>query len=327
MKSNGRAGHLVQQLEGYRAFEPVPLPPEPPLIYDQEFISRLSAADTAVGRLDGLAQNLPDSDLFLTMYVRREALCSSRIEGSECSLDDVLAFQLSEDAPVPELDVREVVNSVDALNRGIELLCELPLCNRLLREVHGVLLKSGRGSDKSPGEFRRTQNWVGPKGCTLEGATYVPPPPAVMERAMSELETFLHGTSLPVLVGAGLAYAQFETIHPFLDGNGRIGRLLVSLLLHARGELQRPVLYVSSYLGRHRVEYFGRLMAVREDGDWEGWLKLLLSAWRTPRRTRYERLEPFTSCERTTAASCLTRGERASATASASSTPSTVSPW
>ncbi len=280
MKAHPRSGRLVQQIDGYRAFEPSPLPPQPPVAYEQVLVARLSAADTAIGRLDGLARVLPDADLFLAMYVRHEALLSSRIEGTDCSLDDVLAFELDEAAPVPELDVREVVNYVGALSRGIELLGELPLCNRLLREVHGTLLRSGRGSDKTPGEFRRTQNWIGPQGCSLAGATYVPPPPLVMEQAMTDLESFLHEITHPVLITVGLAHAQFETIHPFLDGNGRTGRLLVSLLLHERNELQKPVLHISAYLNRRRTTYFDHLMTVREDGDWEGWLTFFLEAVR-----------------------------------------------
>ena len=204
MQGHERAGRVVNQIEGYKAFEPLPLPPQPPLeLLTSGLLPKLSTADTTVGRLDGLAQSLPDADLFVAMYVRQEALLSSQIEGTECTLDDVLAFELDEGAPVPELDVGEVVNYVAALNRGIDLLDELPLCNRLVRDVHAVLLRDGRGSDKSPGEFRRSQNWIGPAGCGLDTATFVPPPVHVMEQAMSDLERYLHEPDVPVLLMAG----------------------------------------------------------------------------------------------------------------------------
>jgi Fic family protein len=275
VKSDLRAGRYVRQLEGYSAFEPAGLPPDPAINYTSELIGRLSLADTAVGRLDGLARTLPDAELFLAMYVRHEALLSSRIEGTECTMDDVLAFELLADGE-PTLDVGEVVNYVAALKHGVERLNELPLCNRLLREVHSVLLRSGRGNDKSPGEFRRTQNWIGPGGCTLLTASFVPPPPHVMSDAMSELDKYINGAPAPLLIAAGLAHAQFETIHPFLDGNGRTGRLMIGLFLHERQVLSRPVLYLSTYLKRHQTAYFERLTAVRADGDWEGWLGFFL---------------------------------------------------
>lgn len=276
MKSDPRAGYLVTQLEGYKAFQPAALPPSPSIDYDDALIRLLSEADQRIGRLDALANALPDADLFLAMYVRQEALLSSRIEGTECTLDEIIASDLSPSAPI-NLDVGEVVNYVAALGHGIARLSELPLSNRLLREVHEVLLRTGRGSDKTPGEFRRTQNWIGRPGCTLADASFVPPPVHIMQDALSDLEKFLHATDLPVLVVAGLAHAQFETIHPFLDGNGRSGRLLVSLLLHERRTLTKPVLYLSTYLKQHQQEYFSCLTAVREAGDWEGWLKFFLA--------------------------------------------------
>ncbi len=275
MRSHPRSGEVVGQLEGFSAFEPADLPPDPPLAVDNDLLGLLSAADIAVGRLDGLARTLPDTDLFLAMYVRQEALLSSQIEGTECTMDDILAFELLPNAG-PTLDVGEVVNCVAALQRGVNLLTELPLCNRLLREMHAVLLRSGRGSDKSPGEFRRTQNWIGPPGCTLATASFVPPPRQVMETAMTALEAFVHDSTLPVLVTAGLAHAQFETIHPFLDGNGRTGRMFISLLLHEREILSKPVLYLSTFLKRHRARYFDHLTAVRHDGAWEAWLGFFL---------------------------------------------------
>jgi Fic family protein len=284
MRSHPRAGHVVHQLDGYDAFEPAHLPPDPPIDVDTSLLGLLSAADTAVGRLDGLATTLPDAELFLAMYVRQEALLSSQIEGTECTMDDVLAFELLPEGG-PNLDVGEVVNYVAALQRGVTLLDELPLCNRVLREIHAVLLRSGRGSDKSPGEFRRTQNWIGPRGCTLATASFVPPPRHVMEDAMTALETFVHDSPLPVLIVAGLAHAQFETIHPFLDGNGRTGRMFISLLLRERHVLTKPVLYLSTFLKRHRARYFDRLTAVRHEGDWEAWLRFFLEGIAESART------------------------------------------
>lgn len=275
MRSHPRAGHLVTQLEGYAAFEPAPLPPSPPITYDDLLVRLLSEADQRIGRLDALATALPDTDLFLAMYVRQEALLSSRIEGTECTLDDIIASDLSPTDPT-SVDVGEVVNYVAALNHGIARLSTLPLSNRLLREVHEVLLRNGRGSDKTPGEFRRTQNWIGRRGCTLAEASFVPPPVHVMNDSLGDLEKFLHASDLPVLVVAGLVHAQFETIHPFLDGNGRSGRLLVSLLLHERRTLTKPVLHLSTYLKLHQRDYFHFLTSVREDGDWEGWLMFFL---------------------------------------------------
>lgn len=276
MKSNPRAGYLVTQLDGYKAFHPSSLPPAPPIAYDDELIRLLSDADQRVGRLDAMADVLPDADLFLAMYIRQEALLSSRIEGTECTLDDIIVSDLSPTAPT-NLDVGEVVNYIAALDHGIARLPALPLSNRLMREVHEVLLRTGRGSDKTPGEFRRTQNWIGPQGCTIAEASFVPPPVHIMQDSLSDLEKFLHATDLPVLVVAGLVHAQFETIHPFLDGNGRTGRLLVSLLLHERKTLTKPVLYLSTYLKQHQRDYFRCLTAVREDGEWEGWLKYFLT--------------------------------------------------
>lgn len=276
MKSHPRAGHLVTQLEGYRAFEPASLPPTPPIVFDTTLVRILSEADQRVGRLDALATALPDADLCLAMYVRQEALLSSRIEGTECTLDEIIASDLSPSSPT-SLDVGEVVNYIAALDHGIARLSSLPLSNRLIREVHGVLLRTGRGSEKTPGEFRRTQNWIGPPHCTLLQASFVPPPVHVMHDALGDLERFLHTSDLPVLILAGLAHAQFETIHPFLDGNGRSGRLLISLLLHERRSLARPALYLSTFLKQHQAEYFRRLTAVRQEGEWEHWLQFFLT--------------------------------------------------
>lgn len=268
-----RAGRHTLGAWGYRAFAPASLPPEPPL--DLARLTRLiSEADQALGRLDGCASILPNPDLFVAMYVRREAVLSSQIEGTQASLTDVLEFE--DDDAAPNDDVAEVVNYVAAMNLGLRRLSELPLSGRLIREIHGCLMQGVRGENRAPGEFRRTQNWIGPVGCTQETATFVPPPPALMLDAISSLEVFLHNDSLPALVHAALCHAQFETIHPFLDGNGRVGRLLITFLLCQRGVLHQPLLYLSHYLKLHRTEYYDRLQAIREHGRWEEWLEFFL---------------------------------------------------
>jgi Fic family protein len=272
-----RAGRYVTQVEGYRAFVPAPLPPRPPLDFDSDLVAQIVAATDAVGRLDGVTQTLPDADLFVAMYVRQEAVLSSQIEGTQSTLDDVLAFELDPARQGIPADVTEVVNYIRAMNHGLARLQTLPLSLRLLREIHRELLSSGRGAEKTPGEFRRTQNWIGPEGATLAHATFVPPATQDMKQALGDLEAFLHADhGLPPLVECGLAHAQFETIHPFLDGNRRVGRLLVTFLLTHRGVLHRPLLYLSHYLRRHRASYYDRLTAIREDGDWEGWLAFFL---------------------------------------------------
>jgi len=272
-----RAGKYVQQATGYRAFIPVPLPPDPPLRLDEDLQDLLSKADRALGRLDGSIQTLPHPDLFVYMYVRKEAVLSSQIEGTQSSLQDVLAAEaevLSSDRP---RDVGEVVNYIEAMNHGLGQLAKLPVSVRLIREIHQKLLTGVRGSQSSPGELRTTQNWIGPPGSTLAEAAFVPPPPDEVPRAMSDLERFLHDTArLPLLVKIGLAHSQFETIHPFLDGNGRVGRLLVTFLLCEREVLLKPVLYLSHYFKRHRQAYYEKLQAVRDSGDWEAWLAFFL---------------------------------------------------
>lgn len=236
----------------------------------------LSKADQALGRLDGAAQILPNPDLFVAMYVRREAVLSSQIEGTQSTLDDVLEFELNQKGRELPRDVQEVVNYVHAMNYGLERLRELPLSLRLIREIHEELVKDVRGGDRQPGEFRRSQNWIGPANSPLTEAIFVPPAPTEMDHALDNLEKFVHDETLPVLIHAAMAHAQFETIHPFIDGNGRIGRLLITFLLCHRGVLHRPLLYLSYYLKRRRSEYYDRLMAVREDGNWEGWLAFFL---------------------------------------------------
>jgi Fic family protein len=283
---SSRAGRFVKQPAGYTAFIPAPLPPDPPLQLDLPLLGLLSRADQAIGRLDGIAETLPNPDLFVAMYVRQEAVLSSQIEGTQSTLDDVLAFELDERARTVSLDVEEVVNYVRAMNYGLARLAELPLSLRLIREIHGELLRGVRGAERTPGEFRRSQNWIGAGHVPLDRARFVPPPPAEMGEALDSFEKFLHASSapgavdgppgLPALVHCGLAHAQFETIHPFLDGNGRVGRLLITFLLCHGGVLRRPLLYLSHYLKRYRGEYYDRLMAIRENGDWEGWLRFFL---------------------------------------------------
>lgn len=230
-----------------------------------------------MGRLDGSVLTLPNPDLFVFMYVRKEAVLSSQIEGTQSSLQDLLAAEahiLGEGRP---RDVDEVVNYVRAMNHGLARLAKLPVSVRLIREIHTELMKGVRGSKLTPGELRRSQNWIGPGGCTLAEATFVPPPPSEVPEALGALEKFLHnGEDIPLLIKIGLAHAQFETIHPFLDGNGRVGRLLITFLLCERGALHKPVLYLSHYLKRHRRAYYDHLQAVRERGDWESWLIFFL---------------------------------------------------
>lgn len=262
--------------ESVRAFVPNALPPEPPLDMNPARQRLLERAWLACGRLDAITALLPDPDLFLYAYVRREAVLSSQIEGTQSSLSDLLLFELDTAPGVPFDDVREVSNYVAALEHGLARLREgFPLCNRLLREIHATLLHSGRGAEKQPGEFRRSQNWIG--GTRPGNAQYVPPPPDRVEPCMAALERFLHAPDAPgALVKAALAHVQFETIHPFLDGNGRVGRLLIALILHHDGVLRQPLLYLSLYFKQHRAEYYRLLDTVRHTGDWEAWLDFFL---------------------------------------------------
>jgi Fic family protein len=272
-----RSGHFVKQREGYSAFIPAPLPPEPPLDQDQEIGRLLSDADRALGRLDGVCSVLPSPDFFVAMYVRYEAVLSSQIEGTQSTLEDVIDYESGEqDTPK---DVEEVVNYIKAMNHGLAQIRsgDLPLSLRLIREIHAKLMAGTRGSERNPGEFRRSQNWIGPGGCALKDATYVPPPVHEMTQALGDLEKFLHAPGdLPALIHCAYAHAQFETIHPFLDGNGRVGRLLITFLLCHRDILEFPLLYLSHYFKLHRMEYYDRLTAIRRNGDWEGWIKFFL---------------------------------------------------
>ncbi|MGB8259914.1 MAG: Fic family protein [Terracidiphilus sp.] len=262
--------------ESVRAFIPRPLPPDPPLALDA-LLPLLDRANQALGRLDGLSAVLPDPELFLYLYVRKEAVLSSQIEGTQSSLSDLLLFE-NEDAPgVPMDDVREVSHYVAAMQHGLERLrAGFPLSLRLIREIHEILLRGGRGADRTPGEFRRSQNWIG--GTRSGNAVFVPPPPERLMECLDSFEKFLHDESqrLPLLVQLGLIHVQFETIHPFLDGNGRLGRLLITLLLCARGALREPLLYLSLYFKTHRSYYYDLLQRVRTEGVWEEWLAFFL---------------------------------------------------
>lgn len=271
---NNRAGVFLMQPSGYKSFLPHNLPPEPPVVYDGEMLALLSEADRKLGRLDGVTQILPNPELFVAMYVQKEAVLSSQIEGTQASLTDVLEINIKDEK---REDVGEVVNYVAAMNYGLERLKKFPLCLRLIREIHEKLLIDGRGSNRSPGEFRKTQNWIGPSGCTLKDARFVPPTVPDMEKALEDLENFFYADdSIPALVKIALIHSQFESIHPFLDGNGRMGRLLITFWLCHQGILSQPLLYLSYYFKKNRLEYYDRLMAVREKGDWEGWIKFFL---------------------------------------------------
>jgi len=265
--------------EKAKAFVPAPLPPCPPIDWTPELRNKFDQALLALGRLDSVSTLLPDTSLFLYMYVRKEAVLSSMIEGTQSSLSDLLLFELDQEPGVPLDDVREVSNYVAALNHGLHLLEEgLPLSLRLFREIHGVLLAKGRGSKQTPGEFRRSQNWIG--GTRPGNAAFVPPPAEEVLECMSKLEFFLHDQPepTPVLLKAALAHVQFETIHPFLDGNGRLGRLLIALLLCEQEVLREPMLYLSLYFKTHRQYYYELLNNVRLTGDWEAWLDFFAEA-------------------------------------------------
>ena len=273
-----RAGAYRRQPTGYRAFIPAPLPPNPPIRITGELQALLSQADLALGRLDGSIQTLPQPDLFVLMYIRKEAVLSSQIEGTQSSLQDLLAAEARIFAPNRPNDVDEVVNYISAMNHGISRLSELPVSIRLIREIHTKLLQGVRGSHLTPGEVRTSQNWIGPAGCTLHEAAFVPPPPHQVMQDMSQLERFIHAdTALPLLVKIGLVHAQFETIHPFLDGNGRVGRLLITFLLCEQKVLLKPVLYLSYFFKQHRQQYYEELQSVRDNGTWEQWLTFFLS--------------------------------------------------
>src|SRR2546422_6155720 len=259
-----RAGNFVRQAGGFDAFVLAPLPPDPSIAFDAALVRALSQADQAIGRLDGEIRNVPNPDLFVAMYVRREAVLSSQIEGTQSTLEDLLAVELEPRIADLSRDVDEIINYVAAMNHGLSRLSHLPLSLRLIREIHGELLRGGRGAHKQPGKFRTDQNFIAPAGVRdISEATFVPPPVHPvneMRNALDDLERFMQQSrGLPDLVDVGIAHAQFETIHPFMDGNGRVGRLLISFLLVHKGILHRPLLYLSLFLKRHRTEYYDRL--------------------------------------------------------------------
>ncbi len=265
---------MIRCKGGYRAYVPNPLPP--PVDWNGGLVAALSAADRAVGRLAGEGRRVPNPHLLIRPFVRREAVLSSRIEGTQATLGELLAAEAGAAVERSPADLREVANYVVALEYGVELLRDLPLSLRLVRELHEKLLRGVRGDAATPGEFRRSQNWVGPVGCTLANATFVPPPPEELMGCLGAWERFLHDDALPPLVHAALAHSQFEAIHPFLDGNGRVGRLLITLLLIAKGVLPSPLLYLSAFFEATREEYYSRLLGVTDRGEWEEWLVYFL---------------------------------------------------
>ena len=271
------AGKIIHMPQGYAAFLPAPLPPK--LTYDKELVVALSRADAALSELSGLGRYLPNPHLLIEPYMRREAVLSSRIEGTKTNLSDLWLEEMEGGtAPRNEADVREVHNYVVALEYGIQRLQQLPLSLRLVRELHARLMKGVRGERATPGEFRRSQNWIGPTGSTLATATYVPPPVGQMHDALADWERFLHDPGqIPDLIRCALMHEQFEAIHPFLDGNGRIGRLLITLFLIECGRLSQPLLYLSAYIEAHRDDYYALLQRVRTHGEWASWLRFFLT--------------------------------------------------
>jgi len=280
MDRKGRIGRIVESSatagERYQAYIPAPLPPEPPISINSLY-PLLDKANTAIGRLDGMSMVLPNPHLFLYMYVRKEALLSSQIEGTQSSLSDLLLYESDETPGVPLDDVTEVSCYVSAMNYGLERLKEFPLSLRLIREIHAKLMSNSRGGHKQPGEFRTSQNWIG--GSRPGNARFVPPPPEQLMACLDNFEKFLHDENikLPILIKAAIAHVQFETIHPFLDGNGRLGRLLITFILCTEGILQEPLLYLSLYLKANRQAYYDHLQSVRETGNWEAWLSFFLT--------------------------------------------------
>ena len=272
-----RAGKTVQNFSvetAYTSFCPQPLPPDPDVVIDAEMRQLLIDAHRKLALLNGLSDRIPDRDLFLSMYVRKEALVSSQIEGTQCTLEDVLDPEIDENA---NADVSDVVNYVRAVNFAIRRMEELPLCNRLIRETHAVLMNSVRGGDKTPGEFRTSQNWIGGAGSTLKNARYIPPNPQDMADCLSAFERFMNGDDdTDPLIRMALLHYQFETIHPFIDGNGRVGRLLITLCLMRENVISSPVLYPSCYLKLNRIEYYDRMSEVRRSGNYEQWVKFFL---------------------------------------------------
>lgn len=276
---NDRAGYWKTNLSGemaYQSFVPSPLPPTPPIEISEDILEQLIKANSQLAILESVATRIPDVDLFVSMYVRKEALMSSQIEGTQATLEDVLDPLIEDNT---NRNVADVVNYIKATEYAIRRLHELPLCNRLLKETHAILMEGVRGQEKNPGEFRCSQNWIGGKGCTLRNAKYIPPSPDDMTEAMSDLEKYINADDrLDGLIRAALIHYQFETIHPFLDGNGRIGRLLITLFLMEKKILTTPALYISYFLKKNRVEYYDRMTEVRSKGNYEQWVKFFLQA-------------------------------------------------
>lgn len=276
---NNRAGAFVSNLTGemaYQSFRPAPLPPNPPIALSGELVAKLVDANKKLAALDGLSARIPNMDLLVSMYVRKEALLSSQIEGTQCTLDDILNPLMEENT---NRNVSDVVNYIKATEFALNRLHSLPLCNRLIKETHAVLMEGVRGQEKSPGEFRYSQNWIGGQGSTIRNARYIPPNPEDMQTAMSDLEKYMNGDdSLDPLIQAALIHYQFETTHPFLDGNGRVGRLLITLFLMEKGILSHPALYISYFLKMNRIEYYDRMTQVRKTGDYEQWVMFFLQA-------------------------------------------------
>lgn len=275
-----RAGTFVGNLSGemaYESFRPAPLPPNPPIEVSGELLTKLIDANKKIATLEGLSSRIPNMGLFVSMYVRKEALLSSQIEGTQCTLEDILNPLIEENT---NRDVSDVVNYIRATEFALERLKTLPLCNRLIKETHAVLLESVRGQEKNPGEFRYSQNWIGGQGSTLKNARYIPPNPEDMLTAMSDLEKYINSDdTLDPLIQAALIHYQFETTHPFLDGNGRVGRLLITLFLMEKNILSTPALYISYYLKMNRIEYYDRMTQVRRTGDYEQWISFFLQAF------------------------------------------------
>lgn len=292
---SNRAGTFINNLSGemaYNSFRPNSLPPNPPIVLDNELVSKLIDANKKLAMLDGLSSHIPNVDLFVSMYVRKEALLSSQIEGTQCTLDDILNPLLEKNT---NLNVSDVVNYIKATEFALSRLQTLPLCNRLIKETHAVLMEGVRGQEKNPGEFRYSQNWIGGQGSTIRNARYIPPNPEDMQIAMSDLEKYMNSDdSLDPLIQIALIHYQFETIHPFLDGNGRIGRLLITLFMMEKKILSRPSLYISYFLKMNRIEYYDRMTQVRKTGDYEQWIIFFLEALADSASDAIQTIDKFT---------------------------------
>lgn len=288
----GRSGEYIKNLSGeaeYRSFRPAPLPPEPGIELNNDLVNILVEASKNLGMLDAAAKHIPNSELFISMYVRKEALLSSQIEGTQCTLDDILDPDMKGNT---NLDVADVINYISACTFALNRLEELPLCNRLLKEIHKVLLSGVRGEEKNPGEFRRSQNWIGPANCSLREARYIPPNVEDMDMAMNELEKYINeGRDYDPLISIALIHYQFETIHPFLDGNGRVGRMMILLYLMERNLLTKPIVYISYFLKRNQIEYYDRITEVRRSGNYEQWVCFFLEAVSAAAKDSLESIE------------------------------------